>query len=963
MSTNLAGIWERLPNEQTTLVKSRALGPNPGLHTGKDGAAIATAAQRRDSSSSTTDRTGSPRSSIASSISSTPPVNPSPTRPPVSLPLASGLVFDPSQSPGGRPSPKSLYPDTGVFSGLAFLAGREKDFGVQSFSSAPAGPNISAPSPAPGAPAPQPQVSAAGTPTPTAAALVSPPLPQEPEHEHTQLALAEIFAGNPRPHFRSQSSSQNVGYSSEHLSPRPGNDLPLSPLGDTGAARSYFSPPLPQSSPTPTRARSLSSAPVLDRSGIPVPRSPPTSMPYGLPRSSSQAPSIPADQYGYRPSSSVSNHYSSSLPSDPINPIQIGGTTPSAAQPTSTPFRDDHSPSGVPRHSSFSTSSYTGSGALGGGGGAGGGYDPTTGWRSSGTSRQAASFSAWEEAEREGRSRARDEPSRPWGERDASSSSAGTGIGVSNMSPFSRDGGRMLPDVGDGASVYRSRREYSLGAVGSGRKRGDSVWGSSRTLKEDDEDADDAFAPTRSGATSRRHSFAAFEPPSRSQIGFTLPDEGRHNGDFLSANGNGNGMGRGLSSRQTFTTGSSAINDDDLAADLNSLHLNLEAHAAATESSSPSRSLLHVGSVPSNFPQGRPFDSTLGRSPPVSLPFSPPSTTTDPFAPNSSASRFFQPPNSNANGVRGSRFEFGGGSASSPSQTNDYAQGAFSTFNRNSQQSSQSYMPSFGLPPPSPPHSFYSPTLPSGHGLSAQAPPFQSFTPTPSNQQQQQQFYPQSAGPASNVGGSGHDLTNLGRGIPLHTVPANAPLYIVEFKAGRKDLFFVEDPNLQLRQGDLVIVEADRGKDIGKFFKPCSIDEVQAFQQRLVEMALGQLANPGGAAPPNPASIARMTKEFSPKKIFGKAQAADTQMLLSKAQDEVKALQLIRTKVAQKNLPMEVCDAEWQWDRRKLTFYFTLLPGHTRVDFRELVRELFRIFKTRLWLCSLDQQASTWDFK
>lgn len=44
---------------------------------------------------------------------------------------------------------------------------------------------------------------------------------------------------------------------------------------------------------------------------------------------------------------------------------------------------------------------------------------------------------------------------------------------------------------------------------------------------------------------------------------------------------------------------------------------------------------------------------------------------------------------------------------------------------------------------------------------------------------------------------------------------------------------------------------------------------------------------------------------------------------------------------------MEILDAEWQWDRRKLTFYYT---ADQRVDFRELVRELFRIWKTRVWL-------------
>lgn len=94
-------------------------------------------------------------------------------------------------------------------------------------------------------------------------------------------------------------------------------------------------------------------------------------------------------------------------------------------------------------------------------------------------------------------------------------------------------------------------------------------------------------------------------------------------------------------------------------------------------------------------------------------------------------------------------------------------------------------------------------------------------------------------------------------------------------------------------------------RDIGKYFKPCSLDEVQAFQQRLVEMALGQLANPGqggqGPPPPNAAALARMTKEFQPKRLYSKALPADTHQLLSKAQDEVKALALVRSKVAQKS--------------------------------------------------------------
>jgi cell fate regulator YaaT (PSP1 superfamily) len=44
---------------------------------------------------------------------------------------------------------------------------------------------------------------------------------------------------------------------------------------------------------------------------------------------------------------------------------------------------------------------------------------------------------------------------------------------------------------------------------------------------------------------------------------------------------------------------------------------------------------------------------------------------------------------------------------------------------------------------------------------------------------------------------------------------------------------------------------------------------------------------------------------------------------------------------------MKVSDAEWQWDRKKLTVYFT---ADNRVDFRQLVRDLASLFRTRIEL-------------
>jgi hypothetical protein len=53
---------------------------------------------------------------------------------------------------------------------------------------------------------------------------------------------------------------------------------------------------------------------------------------------------------------------------------------------------------------------------------------------------------------------------------------------------------------------------------------------------------------------------------------------------------------------------------------------------------------------------------------------------------------------------------------------------------------------------------------------------------------------------------------------------------------------------------------------------------------------------------------------------------------------------------------MSVVDAEYQFDRHKLTFFF---EAEGRVDFRELVRDLFSIYKTRIWMQQLDKNTNS----
>ena len=135
-----------------------------------------------------------------------------------------------------------------------------------------------------------------------------------------------------------------------------------------------------------------------------------------------------------------------------------------------------------------------------------------------------------------------------------------------------------------------------------------------------------------------------------------------------------------------------------------------------------------------------------------------------------------------------------------------------------------------------------------------------------------------------------------------------------------------------VRKGDLVIVEADRGKDLGKVVHDNIKNEkqLQLYRDNHVDLLMDA-----------------HTKEIHVKRILFVATPTEIAMLVSKSQEESKAMSLCQTKIRQKKLPMEIVDTEYQWDRKKLTLYFV---SDRRIDFRELVKELFKIYKTRIWL-------------
>jgi cell fate regulator YaaT (PSP1 superfamily) len=115
--------------------------------------------------------------------------------------------------------------------------------------------------------------------------------------------------------------------------------------------------------------------------------------------------------------------------------------------------------------------------------------------------------------------------------------------------------------------------------------------------------------------------------------------------------------------------------------------------------------------------------------------------------------------------------------------------------------------------------------------------------------------------------------------------------------------------------GDYVLTEGDRGIDVGRVI---------------------------AVLPKPPARRGR-----SPKMILRPATQREVEQLPQKLEREAAAVGLAQTKVLESGLPMVITDAEFQFDGKKLTLYFS---ASEYIDFRVLVKNLFKVFATRIWM-------------
>ena len=155
----------------------------------------------------------------------------------------------------------------------------------------------------------------------------------------------------------------------------------------------------------------------------------------------------------------------------------------------------------------------------------------------------------------------------------------------------------------------------------------------------------------------------------------------------------------------------------------------------------------------------------------------------------------------------------------------------------------------------------------------------------------------------------------------------------VRFKGTRKAYFLWGDGEAPLRAGESVLVEVERGRDLGRV---TAVGDVAA--KKCGGGCTGCAVGGDAEAAAEPAA---------PKPVVRRATRDDLRVHDENRRSEEDARRKVIERVRTHHLQMKVSDTEWQWDRNKLTIYFT---AEKRVDFRALVRDLASLFRTRIEL-------------
>ena len=146
----------------------------------------------------------------------------------------------------------------------------------------------------------------------------------------------------------------------------------------------------------------------------------------------------------------------------------------------------------------------------------------------------------------------------------------------------------------------------------------------------------------------------------------------------------------------------------------------------------------------------------------------------------------------------------------------------------------------------------------------------------------------------------------------------------VRFRTAGK-VYYFDPKELELVRGDHVIVETARGVEYGLVVLPPTLVEEEKIVLPL-------------------------------KEVIRKASAKDDEIEANNRRREKDAYKICLEKIAKHGLEMKLIEAEYTFDNNKLLFYFT---ADGRIDFRELVKDLASVFKTRIELRQIGVRDET----
>lgn len=155
------------------------------------------------------------------------------------------------------------------------------------------------------------------------------------------------------------------------------------------------------------------------------------------------------------------------------------------------------------------------------------------------------------------------------------------------------------------------------------------------------------------------------------------------------------------------------------------------------------------------------------------------------------------------------------------------------------------------------------------------------------------------------------------RAVPAQAGVAGShePLYRVKILHSNETLLAARDPERPLAPGAMVIVATRYGKDLAEL--------------------LGEVLCPGAT---ELGSIVAIDRDASDE---------DLRRYADNAEREKEAFSVAQRKIASHNLPMKLVSTHYLLDEPKVLFFFT---AESRVDFRELVKDLVGVFKMRIEL-------------